>query len=951
MTHGSTLRCNGVSELGQLNLGDLYDRACQAISCSADRRLIDALNALDPKSALLELIASHLVPDAAGDGVSGNSISNVFDNPLQKDTLHGIAGEIKNGVSVKAEDRLSSKRKLERVLQDSERASCASQVHLCLKTLAQMSLYGEDAESHICIAHKRLADALDTDAKHACRRQADRQAKRVKTALPASVRTKIEMPAVCLSVGESRDCLVSCVEYGKIQARQAESKDVVVVLGNTGAGKSAFINLLHGCTFELNAEDRMAVQPESEVGELMKIGHTNKSETFAPQVEMAASSFGDGFAFADCPGFLDNRGFEINVANAVNVKQTLAAAATVRIVVIINYHSLLADRGKGVSDLLHILGGLFGDVESLKKHADSVILAISQAPTVHPETGKPMSLASYQKKLLDPSGLDDEAKQFLSAIGDANVILYHLLGRGDSTWLQREAMIERIKILRPIEEPSSLFQSAINDSDKESLRDLVHQLGDEVKRFIDSGEYEAAADIASDLFELNLVGHSFISSLVDTVIDALIGERMSTVRSMIEDPRENAGDKVDNDETTCIDCGGRFESARRELRSMCSVLTAFAGIEEVREKIKLLLIDTMCQFQGLVRNVAFEAGRKEVEDLLRDVLRSVGDNVVREVLEIPKAAEAMKAKQIAEYKVLEDSQASELRSLSDGASTDALEILHDRHATQLQELCYREEASLAMWSELIDNANTNLKERDQTLLTEEGEAFWTKVGWSSDRLCNESATTFVNWGGKRLGDSDCDVISTVLRQLGGPPGLRMLSLSTNAIGDAGIAALSDATHYGAFCNIEKLYMNNNKFGDLGFTEFCGVLAAGLLPALKFLDVNSNRIGNAGFTALSSAIARGALSNLEVLYMHCNVIGDVGVQAFAESLVSHAVLARLEKLWLYDNKIDKSGMALLTQIIEKGNLPALTTMQLEGNSAKNSYDVQRHILVMLKSRLH
>jgi hypothetical protein len=48
-----------------------------------------------------------------------------------------------------------------------------------------------------------------------------------------------------------------------------------------------------------------------------------------PQVSAeAAAPVGEGHAFADCPGFLDNRGMEINVANAVNVKQTIAAAET-----------------------------------------------------------------------------------------------------------------------------------------------------------------------------------------------------------------------------------------------------------------------------------------------------------------------------------------------------------------------------------------------------------------------------------------------------------------------------------------------------------------------------------------------------------------------------------------------------------------------------------------------
>ena len=187
------------------------------------------------------------------------------------------------------------------------------------------------------------------------------------------VRKKLDCPGTQLSPAESRSCLVSCIRHGKAAARLAEGKRAVVVLGNTGAGKSAFINYLHGCVFAYEDEDKMVVRADSPVAELMRIGHTCSSETFAPQVEDATASLGPGFAFADCPGFLDNRGFEINVANAVNVRHTAAAATSAVVVVVINYYSLRADRGKGLHDLLRILIGLFGSAEQVRAHAQSVL--------------------------------------------------------------------------------------------------------------------------------------------------------------------------------------------------------------------------------------------------------------------------------------------------------------------------------------------------------------------------------------------------------------------------------------------------------------------------------------------------------------------------------------------------------------------------------------------------
>jgi hypothetical protein len=59
------------------------------------------------------------------------------------------------------------------------------------------------------------------------------------------------------------------------------------------------------------------------------------------------------------------------------------------VVVVVNYYSLRADRGRGLHDLLRILLGLFGSIEALQAHAPSVMLAISQA--CHPRSS-PLSM-------------------------------------------------------------------------------------------------------------------------------------------------------------------------------------------------------------------------------------------------------------------------------------------------------------------------------------------------------------------------------------------------------------------------------------------------------------------------------------------------------------------------------------------------------------------------------
>ena len=193
------------------------------------------------------------------------------------------------------------------------------------------------------------------------------------------------------------------------------------------------------------------------------------------------------------------------------MRHTVAAASSAVVVVVVNFYSLRADRGKGLHDLLSILLGLFGSVESVKQHAPSVLLAISHCPVQHPETGAPMSLERYQRKsagarsrflpravtvmspghlsshctlhlapctlhpdgrdrlssparhagaLLDPAGLDETTSEVLRALlAGGNVGIFHLLGRGDASWLSRDQILERVRALPPMSEPRAQLLS------------------------------------------------------------------------------------------------------------------------------------------------------------------------------------------------------------------------------------------------------------------------------------------------------------------------------------------------------------------------------------------------------------------------------------------------------------------------------------------------------------
>ena len=252
------------------SLGTLYRRACEVLSTAPSECLVTSFDSEDPKAALVALIRQRLRGP----------------EPAQPEAVHPN----QEAVHPNQEAVHPNQEAVHPMEQGPADFPTSSELWHCLQELAQVSALGK--LETIDLARTRLREAVARHAGHGSKRQEARQATRTtRTASLASgqvdpvVHKKLcTSGGVTLTPDESRRCLLCCVEHGQAQSRHALGKRCVVVLGNTGAGKSAFINLLHGCTFELSADDTMVVSRASTVTELMTIGHTNQSETFAPQV-------------------------------------------------------------------------------------------------------------------------------------------------------------------------------------------------------------------------------------------------------------------------------------------------------------------------------------------------------------------------------------------------------------------------------------------------------------------------------------------------------------------------------------------------------------------------------------------------------------------------------------------------------------------------------------------
>jgi energy-coupling factor transporter ATP-binding protein EcfA2 len=230
--------------------------------------------------------------------------------------------------------------------------------------------------------------------------------------LPEILFSKLKNPKTILSIDQQIECLTACVSLGSMRARKIKEGRIVFVIGNTGAGKSTLVNFVHGCTMERfsnkNSTFAFRVHEGSRKPELMPIDHNNTSTTFIPGIEGDAN-----FTYVECPGVLDNRGNEVNIANTVNIRQVIHASKNGIVVVLLNYYTLKADRGKGLRDLATILEDLFGTVECIAEHAASIALGLSRVPISEDEEKN--SLPMVQSLLEDVSSLKPSQAKVVEA--------------------------------------------------------------------------------------------------------------------------------------------------------------------------------------------------------------------------------------------------------------------------------------------------------------------------------------------------------------------------------------------------------------------------------------------------------------------------------------------------------------------------------------------------------
>ena len=393
---------------------------------------------------------------------------------------------------------------------------------------------------------------------------------KMSTSRPAAelLKLKLAHPNQVLDPRESIDLLLYCLSYSQEHAQKSAGKDAVIVIGNTGAGKSTTVNYLVGCEMIEKSPRELGIKGISKLvvvkgtkdggkkDEVMRIGHEKVSQTFVPEVTTDPDT---GKTYIDCPGFLDNRGAEINIANAINVKTTISTANSVRMLILINFASLKADRGRGLTDMLKIAQDVMGGLDNLISNKESLLIGVTKTN-------------SYDDGLDNlKDWLKDGTLEVMNTLAD-RVFMFDPLEREEllamDRW-DRSKILSEIGKLKPITNPVNMFSTVLTDEDQAHLTTMTSEMGKELTAALERREFAKAAECHKHLQMLDKIEHAEITRL------------LNTSNKLIEDHFEKALHATDS-----VIVSERFDEAADQLAAVQAASKHFEHLPGIANNVE-----------------------------------------------------------------------------------------------------------------------------------------------------------------------------------------------------------------------------------------------------------------------------------------------------------------------------------------------------------------------------
>ncbi|XP_016840146.1 uncharacterized protein LOC107980959 [Nasonia vitripennis] len=272
--------------------------------------------------------------------------------------------------------------------------------------------------------------------------------------------------------------ILDLLQEGESNIIYGTNKDVILLLGTTGSGKSTFTQFIAGYDYNLiseetrkNSHEYIIIDKNGKVG-----NSTFTSQTIFPDLVLDTET---SAAFYDCPGFSDTRSPAHDIAATYFIKKVLDHAERVKLVFTTNYPSVR--EGVDRQALLTLVKNAVEMIKYVKKFDNSIALIVTKVDniydteenenggitaTLRPDESIVESIANFLKQFKDylqsqtsGKGLDNsKAVEFVDA-------LLH----------QKDGKYTNIGLFRRPNKAGVLTSIKLLQSRKPALKKIIHE--------------------------------------------------------------------------------------------------------------------------------------------------------------------------------------------------------------------------------------------------------------------------------------------------------------------------------------------------------------------------------------------------------------------------------------------------------------------------------------------
>lgn len=296
--------------------------------------------------------------------------------------------------------------------------------------------------------------------------------------------------------------IVSLKEVKKM-SQTVKEKEIVLLIGETGSGKSTTIQWLSGARLK-----RTKVEVEKagylEHYEMVDEGQVDLSKVKTSPFMKSETRFvlpisipleNGELIVCDLPGLEDTAGTEVDIANCFGINEAIRECKSVRLLVFLSYPSI-GDRGQGIQKAAKMLSKMIPDIEDR-------LQAVSYVLTKFPEKTCFSAMLENMCKNIDRQNEADDVT-FKAVLDDMKQKSYHVF----SVHPENDNRLDLIKIissLRPIKEPNDVFRLSLTENSHAILRTQLNRDNFNVLNGIKRKDYISASYYLNNINQLNSI--------------------------------------------------------------------------------------------------------------------------------------------------------------------------------------------------------------------------------------------------------------------------------------------------------------------------------------------------------------------------------------------------------------------------------------------------------------